>query len=323
MKHNTLPTKNSSIRRLVVIGVVTGLLLLCLGILSYAFLLRQRSLATTSTHPTLPGYPVHPLVSCTTPPHSPGESMGSIVSGGVQRTFLLHLPPSYGKQALPLVISYHGYSWTSQIMKQSTHMDMEADRAGFVLVWPQGLDSPPTWNAGDGTGDADDVQFSRDLLTFLEKTYCVDAQRVYVTGFSLGGGMAYRVACALAPQIAALATISGAYYPIPGGCQPARPLPVLEIHGAADDLAPYAGNPTVGMAAVHDYLQGWLSRDTCVGEATTFLQQGDVTGLEWTHCAAHVTVEHYRISDGKHIWPTTNVIDPNAVIWKFFSRFAL
>lgn len=268
--------------------------------------------------------------TCTTPHNTTGDNNGSITSDGLKRTFLIHLAPSYGKQAQPLIINYHGYNWTSQIMEHNTQMDAEADRAGFVLVFPQGIDSPPSWNAGVGaygpTGDADDVQFTRDLLSYLEKNYCVDTHRVYIAGFSLGGGMAYRVACALSDRIAALATVSGAYYPIPEGCQPTRPLPVLEIHGAADTQAYYNGTPAAHMAGVQEYLNGWLERDRCSGNAQIFFRQGDVTGSEWTHCADGVIVRHYRISDGGHTWPgtpnTTHVIDGNVVIWQFFSQFS-
>lgn len=215
-------------------------------------------------------------------------------------------------------------------------MPAEADKAGFILVYPQGVDDPPSWNAGIGaegpTGDADDIQFTRDMLNYLEQNYCVDAHRVYVTGFSLGGGMAYRVACTLTNQIAAIATVSGAYYHAPGGCQPSRPIPVLEIHGQADQFAPYDGNPTAMMAAVSVYLNVWLTHDQCSGSPDTIFQQGDVTGLEWKHCANGVVVEHYRISDGGHVWPgggniatlgySTHVIDANVVIWNFLSHYS-
>ncbi|GAC1427615.1 MAG: PHB depolymerase family esterase [Ktedonobacteraceae bacterium] len=275
--------------------------------------------------------PTHPLVSCKTPIHNLGNMTETITSSGITRTFLVHLASSYGMQPQPLVLLYHGYNWTSQIMEQTSGMDKEADKEGFVLVYPQGADDPPTWNAGVGaygpTGDADDIQFTRDMLHSIEQNYCVDSHRVYIAGFSLGGGMAYRLACTLSDKLAAVVTISGAYYPIPEGCHPTRPLPIMEIHGYADPLAPYAGNVNAHMGAVQDYLNGWLSRDQCTGDPETFLQQGDVTGLQWTKCAANTIVRHYRISDGQHTWPgspgTTHVIDANVVIWDFFSTFSL
>ncbi len=216
-------------------------------------------------------------------------------------------------------------------MEQTTGMNAEADEAGFILVYPQGVDDPPSWNAGVGaygpTGDADDIQFTRDMLQSLEQNYCVDAHRVYISGFSLGGGMAYRLACTLSDKLAAVATVSGAYYPISEGCHPTRPLPIMEIHGYADPLAPYAGNTYTRMGAVQTYLNGWVARNACTGNPETFFQQGDVTGMQWTKCANNTIVRHYRISDGQHTWPgspgTTHVISANVVIWDFFSKFSL
>jgi polyhydroxybutyrate depolymerase len=307
-----------------VIGIIASTLLF-LSIAIYGFTQRQSILPTTGI--TIPGLPTQPLITCTTPQHTPGDTPGSIISTGQRRTLLVHLPPGYGVQPEPLVILYHGYSWTSQIMEHNSTMAAESDRAGFVLVFPQGLDSPPSWNAGVGTGDADDIQFTRDLLSYLEKNYCVDRHRVYLSGFSLGGGMAYRLACTLTDQIAAVATVSGAYYPLPEGCHPSRPLPVMEIHGAADPLAPYTGNADIGMAGVQNYLNGWLDRDQCDATSQMFFQQGDVTGIQWTHCASGVAVVHYRVSDGLHTWPgtphTTHVIDAGVVISQFFSHYSL
>src|SRR5436305_1781795 len=87
-----------------------------------------------------------------------------------------------------------------------------------------------------------------NTLTKINKL--VDSQRIYCPGFSLGGGMAFRVACMLSKKIAAIGTVAGAFDHVLGGCQPSRPVPGLEIHGQADQFAPYAGNPNMGMAAV-------------------------------------------------------------------------
>ena len=311
-------------------------LLILLSVVFYVYASYRNTTTGKGSHvpgssSSLQTVPTQPPVTCKTPRHTSGDTTETISSGGLKRTFLVHLASSYGKQPQALVLLYHGYSWTSHIMEQNTAMDKEADKAGFVLVYPQGVDSPPSWNAGVGaygpTGDADDIQFTRDMLQSIEQNYCVDTHRVYVSGFSLGGGMAYRLACTLSDKLAAVATVSGAYYPTPEGCHPTRPLPILEIHGFADPLAPYAGNANTRMGAVQSYLNGWLGRNQCSGEPETFFQQGDVTGLQWTKCARGIIVRHYRISDGLHTWPgspgTTHVIDANVVIWSFFSKFSL
>jgi polyhydroxybutyrate depolymerase len=326
------------VRRVVALAGIGIALVMILGVIVYSA--RAGIVPGISHLSTTPGkgaansIQAHNL--CNTPSHPAGDSNASIRSGGLVRTFIVHLAPSYGNQPQPVVINYHGYDNTAQRTAQHTNMGAEADRAGFILVFPQAVDSPPSWNAGIGalgpTGTADDVQFTRDLISYFEHNYCVDTHRIYVTGYSEGGGMAYRVACALSNQIAAFATVEGAFYRVPGGCNPARPIPLLEIHGQADHLAPYDGNAYLGMAAVQVFLHFWLARDKCSATTTVVFQKADVTGLEWPHCANGVVIEHYRISDGGHTWPgsspmpalgyTTQTIDANVVIWNFFSQFS-
>jgi polyhydroxybutyrate depolymerase len=338
MKQRNLRNRQpQDMRRFVAFVIIILSLSMLLGATVYAYRVQQHFTPKTGNAPsasrslvTSPLTTTQPASTCKTPPHSTGDSNVSIISSGVKRTFIMHLPPSYGRQPQALVISYHGYTFTAERMAHYTNMAAEANKAGFMVVFPQGLDNPPSWNAGTGTGDANDVQFTRDLISYVEKNYCTDAHRIYITGFSLGGGMAYRIACTLTNQIAAVATVAGAYYHAPGGCHPSRPIPVLEIHGQADPDAPYNGNPGAGMAAVQAYLNLWLALDGCNKASQVFFHKGDVTGIEWTHCAAGSEVVHYRVSDGGHNWPgaatnfagfTTHVIDANVVLWNFFSRY--
>ena len=277
--------------------------------------------------------------ACGNPPK--GDQTIGITSSGVARTFIVHVPSSYGMQALPLVFNYHGYANTAENMVGYTHMGAVADQQNFMVVFPQGaLDdaSPPqpSWNAGIGdsgpTGTTDDVQFTRDMISYMEQHYCVDTHRIYVTGYSIGGGMAYRIACELSDQIAALATVEGAFYSIPpNGCQASRPIPFLEIHSIQDTYAPYDG--LGAKLSVERMLNLWFAIDQCdTNVSKTIFNQADVTATEWPNCANGTVVEHYKISDGGHVWPgsatpeptlgyTTQTIDASTVIWNFFSGF--
>lgn len=272
--------------------------------------------------------------------HSPGDTVISITSGGQKRSFIVHIPPSSDQKALPVVITYHGYDNTASKMAAYTDMGTEADAENFVVVFPQGAfdnanPPKPSWNAGIGvagpTGTTDDVQFTRDIISYLQKNYCVDAHRIYATGYSIGGSMAYRVACSLSNQIAAFATVEGAFYHIPGGCQASRPIPFLEIHSLVDPLAPYDG--TGAQLPVQEILNLWFGIDQCnTNNRQTIFQQADVTGFEWPSCADGTVVEQYQITDGGHVWAgsatpepslgyTTQTIKANIVIWNFFSAF--
>ncbi len=276
--------------------------------------------------------------SCIDQPKS--EHSITISSGGQARSFIVHVPPAYAGQPLPLVLNYHGYDNTAAHMAAYTNMGAEADQQNFIVVFPQGvLDTAnppkPSWNAGVGdlgpTGTTDDVQFTRDILHYMQKNYCINTQRVYVTGYSIGGSMAYRVACALSSQIAGLATVEGAFYHIPGGCEATRPIPFLEIHSLVDPLAPYYGQGA--KLSVQTILNLWFAIDHCnTNNQKTIFQKDDVTGFEWPDCANGTMIEHYKITDGGHVWAgsatpepslgyTTHTIDANTVIWNFFNQF--
>ena len=145
----------SNPRHLIGLGGMVLSLLILLGVVFYVYASYHNTTTVRGQHvpasaSSLHTAPKQPLITCKTPQHAFGDTTETITSGGLKRTFLVHLASSYGKQPQPLVLLFHGYSWTSQIMEQNTGMDKEADKAGFVLVYPQGVDSPPSWNAGVG-----------------------------------------------------------------------------------------------------------------------------------------------------------------------------
>ncbi len=69
---------------------------------------------------------------------------------------------------------------------------------GIAVAYPDGIGG--SWNAGGCCGqaeadDLDDVGFILALVDELVASYSIDPDRVYLTGFSNGGLLAYRLAC--------------------------------------------------------------------------------------------------------------------------------
>lgn len=85
-----------------------------------------------------------------------------------------------------------------------------------------------------------DIDFTSDLITAVEKEFCVNSTRVYATGKSNGGGFVGLMTCdsGLTSKIRAFAPVAGAfYYQFPGAknCTPSRsPVPIMEFHGEQD-----------------------------------------------------------------------------------------
>jgi polyhydroxybutyrate depolymerase len=90
--------------------------------------------------------------------------------------------------------------------------------------------------------DVDDVAFAKALVEDVEKIACIDTKRVYAVGVSMGGGMAYYVACHAADVFAAVAPAAfDLLKENVGDCMPPRPITVISFRGTADSLVPYDG----------------------------------------------------------------------------------
>jgi polyhydroxybutyrate depolymerase len=263
----------------------------------------------------------------------------SLLHGGVQRSYRLHLPPNYtGATAVPLVFNLHGY--TSNALQQEFYSGMNAiaDTAGFILVFPDGLNN--SWNSGFQPpyyGGTDDVSFLSVLIDSLQASYNIDPARVYSCGMSNGGFMSYRLACDLEDRIAAIASVTGSMTTLQlNNCQCTRPVPVFEIHGTADATVPYL---TSGLSMGIDSVMGyWSAQNNCTAPIqydtlpnVSIIDLSTVTTQTHGGCDANSEVLLYKIENGGHTWPgavfqipgavTNQDINASLEIWKFFSRF--
>ncbi len=188
---------------------------------------------------------------------------GTLLHDGLQRNYRLHLPTGYSAdQEYPLVFNLHGF--TSDALQQEFYSGMNAvaDTAGFIVCYPNGVNN--AWNVGWSFGStADDVGFIENLIQELAENYGIDTTRVYSCGMSNGGFMSYRLACELNDRIAAIASVTGGMFSgyLPQ-CEPGRPVPILEIHGTADDVVPYDGTPNVN-APVETTVNFWADNNGC------------------------------------------------------------
>ena len=205
-------------------------------------------------------FPINHLVATTGCGKSslipPGSSVNVTIAahpaearGNTTRTYRLHIPKIYdANKPAAVVLVFHGFGGAAIGMERGSGFSPLADQQGFIAVYPQGLSEyssgKPFWaEIGPIDFGIDDVLFVSDILNDLQKKFCVDAHRIYATGFSNGGGMTSLLACRLAGRIAAFAPLSANAYAIPGGCHPGRPVPILNIHGSADPLLHYNGIP--------------------------------------------------------------------------------
>jgi polyhydroxybutyrate depolymerase len=223
----------------------------------------------------------------------------------VERRTLLHAPPTYRPgRSIPLVVALHGRPSSAEELRRTSALDATADANAFLLAYPDALDG--SWNALECCDGADDVGFLTALVGELVRSWNVDPDRVYVTGFSNGASMTYRLAVEASDIVAAIAPVSGGFYGGPAdtdpGYRPRRPIPVLSVVGDQDRY----------LNAFRAGRERWLRNLQCTpSEATP-----DRTSAR---CADGSEVVDYTVAGMDHRWPAREDIDANALMWTFFA----
>ena len=265
---------------------------------------------------------------------------------GYIRKYWVFLPQDYNNASnYPVVFNLHGYGgWPLDQMNYSG-MNSVADTAGFIVVYPQAVDS--IWNSGIDDNpafpapDVDDVGFINALIDTLNIQYSIDLSRIYSCGLSNGGFMSYKLACQLGYRFAAIASVVGSIAEsTAGNCNSQIAIPVLYIHGTADPIVPYEG--TTGWYSAEQTLQFWVNLNGCSNPDTTEmpdLNTNDnctVERITYAECAENSKIIFFKIINGGHTWPgatvnwnpaifgnTNHDINANLEIWNFFKDYFL
>jgi polyhydroxybutyrate depolymerase len=262
---------------------------------------------------------------------------------GSDRTYLLHLPTGdRSGRALPLVLVLHGAQMTSALMAEITGLNAWADKEGFIVVYPQGLEQH--WNTvPQPAAPVDDFAFMKALIANIEKTYSVDRSRVFAAGLSNGAEFAQELGCSDDFQFKAIVAIS-ATLQVEGArhCAPKHTVRMIQFHGTADPIVPYLGGVVAAprrpvVISVADDLLLWQRLNHCAAEPKT--ERLPDKGEDGTHiervsfqsCASGGELTHFRILGGGHVWPgysgtpkvlgqTTNQIDASQYIAHLVSK---
>lgn len=251
--------------------------------------------------------------------------------GDVSRRYRLFVPLSLDRsRPSPLVLVLGGVGNSVESVVSATEFDRTATAGEFIVAYAEGLNN--TWNAGycclgGATTGPDDVAFLSRVIDDVEANQNIDPRRVFATGVSAGGMMAYRLGCDLAERIAGVGSVAGAM--VLDDCRPAKPVSVIEIHGTADPLVPYLGGSTAGGATQFSpptaaVLQRWSELNRCPTPPTT-QSEGVVTTSTWAGCANGTSVKLVTIEGGGHTWfarglgAANGAVDATETLWTFLS----
>lgn len=293
------------------------------------------------------------LLSCNkdTVPSSPTIRFTEQINvDGLNRSYIVRLPQQYydSTKDWPLVVGLHGTGGNGAQFETGYGMSAKADEAGFIAVYPEGvvkadgrgLFSIRTWNAGSCCDYAmysniNDVKFIKTLINNLSDRFRVDRKRIYITGMSNGGMMAYRLASELSDQIAAVAIVSGNMV-APKDPALTGAVPILHIHAKADTKVPFNGGTGIGAVQFPPVMDGilyWVKRNNCDTVPTVEYGAGYQV-QRWSDAAGRAPIHLYLTDDGGHAWPSSSrqgrwgdepstALHATNLVWEFMSRYSL
>ena len=279
---------------------------------------------------------------------APGRHLMPLTHDGMDRPYLLRIPPDPLAGPLPLLVQLHGRGIDPVQFDRLTGFGELADEKGFAVAMPSAVGE--IWNDGrDAAPEGmrpDDVGYLTAVIGDAIARLPIDPRRIYLAGMSNGAAMAGRMACERAGLIAGVAQVAGTIgMSIVAAARPARPVPIISIHGTADGVAPYQGGVRRGLRAhvmirhpigpsvgVDDWAAFWIAANSATAGPAPVSLPPDVTIRTWHGPTPASDVVFYRIDGGGHTWPgahiplpallfgrTSRTIDAARVCWEFLA----
>ena len=240
---------------------------------------------------------------------------------GVQRRYVVHVPDGFdGSESLPVLFHFHGGGSTPE--GEVSYIDFRplVNSENFIAVYPAGLPSPgepaPGWNSlGPYDNGNDDLGFVESMIDAMVKEYNADRDRMYACGFSWGANFQFELYCYLSDRMAAVVSVAaGMWEWTRSDCNPTTPTGVMSIHGTNDSYNPYNGNAyNISFNALNEFLVAENGATTPPTTETT----GNRTHYTWSEGEDCFSVEHIRVQNGGHDWPSF----ANQAIWEFVSQY--
>lgn len=255
---------------------------------------------------------------------------------GVIRTFIAKTPEGWQGEQLPLIINMHGFLMTNDWQRSYTEMDRLSDTARCIVIYPQGIDR--RWNSGTFFGvssDVDDVGFIGKLIDYAVAMYHADASKVYLTGYSAGGFMCYKMACESPNRIAAIVpVVASMVFENYNSCVPSRNISKMIFNGSEDPVTSYAGIPG-NFPSIPTVISFWRSQQDCSADTIIVNIPNTVTNdgcqvVQYIFKDCDQDLIFNKVVNGGHTWSGTSQFLPvgntnmdisvNNEGWNFFKQ---
>lgn len=238
-----------------------------------------------------------------------------------------------------LIVALHGGGGGGDQFARNSGLSAPANRQGYAVIYPEGTGRAATWNAGYCCGQAqrrrvDDLAFLDAVIGDAIRRFGLNPARVYLTGMSNGAMMAETYAAQRPGKVRAVAGVAGTMDAT--RFTPLGRVPLLHIHGTADDRVPYAGGMGKGgrasFASVAAVEAAFLAPFPMLARTERIIDPVDdgmrVLERNYTDDDGVTQIRILTIEGGGHAWPGsrraprqggTRDISANTEILRFFA----
>ena len=271
---------------------------------------------------------------CTSPSAPVTQALSSIEVDGVERDFRLSVPSSDAGTSLPLVIAFHGGTDSQEDFAQQEQFDQLGEQEKFIMAYAiaeqDRTAAEGEWFLNTAATSLEDNNFAESIVDKLSESYCINQNKLYAIGYSLGAMFTYEIACQLNHRFAATASFAGTMPVSPESCDLTSGIAIMHIHGKLDYIIYYhqdwdwkeGEHEGVGtMSEVPNLIDYWASKSSCQAIAVeTSLTEEHITHND---CVDGVVIEHYGLQLWDHNWPdAVDGVPTYELMWDFLSEFS-
>lgn len=210
----------------------------------------------------------------------------TVTVDGIERSYQCSVPAYLCEDAggapaetVPLILAIHGKGDNGLDFLIGTNLGtadaIVAAPTGQGLAW-----SPAPYAV---TTIEEDTALIDAIVADITSTYPVDRDRIYLAGFSNGGGFVVELAVNAPERYAGVATVAGAIRTDIESIESGDPIDYLNIHGTWDDVVPYAGQDRGSLGLIRP--------------------AAEITAAFRRRNGAHARAEHIPVEGMSHEWP--------------------
>jgi polyhydroxybutyrate depolymerase len=245
----------------------------------------------------------------------------SMKVGRLTRRYEVIAPTATLARSAPIIVVLSGAAATTsdEITRDRMVPYVDADKA--EVVYPVAIKE--SWNAigccdGAAKENVNDVGFIKALVPRIDPGY---ARPIYIVGYSVGGRLAYRLACTDPTLFDGMAAVKAD--PMPG-CVVTMPMNVIVFSSLDDKYVPYKPGEKGKETPPATVQIARLQKDMGCASKPAVVKHGVVTFSSWS-CADRRRLAWAVWPTGGHNFPPPAAHSPgaNQLIWSFVSKTPL